>query len=159
MKESSDKQLAHIAEEPEFSQVQLHYIIDTAVQQFWASAESQASRVGILQTVLDEVAISMKEAFTCEEGAGNQMIFSKTQVKYVLAIVSEECGKALKLALDNVWFSCVHTYIWQCNRLRERCQPECIIRFGTCPRVSFSALSVMLLTVMFHAIVRNSLHH
>ena len=102
MKESSDKQLTYIAEEPEFSQVQLHYNIDTAVQQFWASAESQASRVGILQTVLDEVAISMKEAFPCEEDAGNQPIFSKTQVKNVLAIVSEECGKALKLALNNV---------------------------------------------------------
>ena len=43
MKESSDKQLTHIAE-PEFSQVQLHYIIDTAVKQLLASAESITSR-------------------------------------------------------------------------------------------------------------------
>ena len=101
VKEASGKQFTHIAEEPEFSQVQLHYIIDTAVQQVWAGAESQASRFGILQTVLDKVAISMKKAFPCEEDAGNKPIFTKTQVKNVLAIVSEECGKALKLALDN----------------------------------------------------------
>ena len=43
----------------------------------------------------------MKEAFPGEEDAGNKPIFTKTQVKIVLAIVSEECGKALKLALDN----------------------------------------------------------
>ena len=79
----------------------MHYIIDTAVQQVWAGAESQASRFGILQTVPDEVAISMKKAFPCEEDAGNKPVFTKTQVKNVLAIVSEECGKALKLALDN----------------------------------------------------------
>ena len=100
--DASEEQLAYTEDEPEFSHGQLHYIIDMAVEQFWVSAESQATRAGIPQSVLDEVASSMKAALPGNEEDVNQPIFSKRQVEQLLVMVSEECGKALKRALDRI---------------------------------------------------------
>lgn len=86
--------------QPEFVHVQVHCVVDMVVQQCWATAEAQASQVGISQQVLNEVASYMKNAFPCDDETQDQPFFSKAQVQQLIEVLNAECLDALKLALD-----------------------------------------------------------
>ena len=75
--------------EPEISQVQLHRMIDLAVEQFSSSAELPGCRFEVAATWL-------KEAFPCStEDRADEPFFSRAQVRKVLALLAEKCGEIL----------------------------------------------------------------
>ena len=78
-----------IEQTPEFSQKQLHKMIDMAVEQLCLECK-------VASGSFDEVAVSVKSAFPCgAEVDSESPFFSREQVRHLLKWVAEKCGECL----------------------------------------------------------------